>query len=142
MEVGLRWNLVDTSSGGRGEEFVHREGWDGDENFVAGFEESLAEQVNGFINAVGEQEFFWLQVELPGDAGFYGLALGIAREIFGAERLELLQHPGRAAERVLIEVATQAGTAAKRRVILRKRFDGGARLKHEDTSPAQIARAP
>ncbi len=73
MRMRLRRHHVDA-------DVVHEEGGRGDEGFVAVVEEGAAEEVDGLVDAVGEEDLVGLEAEVRGDVRFDVLALGVDGE--------------------------------------------------------------
>ena len=105
---------------------------------VPGVEVGLAEDVDRFVDAVGEQDLLRLETKVRRDAGFDGLALGIASEIAAGDAAEGFEHARRAGEGVLVEVEAEAAAVAERRVVLLDATDdrGGLRTLDFDVSHA------
>ena len=57
-----------------------------------------AEQVDGFVDAVGEQDLLGVEAEVRGDDALDGLALGVDGEAFGGESAAALEHAGQGAK--------------------------------------------
>ena len=64
---------------------VHEEGGRGDERFISLFQKCEADEVNGLVDAVGEQELFGLEAEVPRGGDLGELALGVGGEAGGRD---------------------------------------------------------
>ena len=108
-------------------DLIHGVGGHGQQEFVAGFEKCLEEDVNRFVHAVGERDLFGAQAEMRGHDGFDRLALGIARERAGGNLRQRFAHARRALESVLVKVEPHGFAAAERRVVLLHLLHASAR---------------
>ena len=113
LKVVAGQNRDDARIGCGGVDLVHGVGGNGQKQFVAFVEKGFEEDVNGFVDAVGEGHLRGCEAEMRGDDGLDGFALGIARECAGGDAAEDFAHRGRTGERVLVEVEAQAVAAPR-----------------------------
>jgi hypothetical protein len=64
----------------------------------------LAKQINGFVYAIGQQNFIAFHSQESGGYLFHRLSLRIFCKVLGANPLQPTKHAGRAAVGVFIEV--------------------------------------
>ena len=74
--------------------------------------------MNGFVDAVGEDDLVALEAEVLCDDALDGLALGIDGHALGGELLQLAQDGRAGAEGVLVEVEAEGVATGERGVIL------------------------
>ena len=86
-KFGVALHANHARAGCRGVDLVHAEGGSHDEHFVCRFQIGFAQQVNGFVHSVGQQDLFGREAEMLGDDCFDRFAFGIAREILGCDLL-------------------------------------------------------
>ncbi len=98
---------------------VHEERRRGDQRLVFGVEEGRADEMDGLVDAVGEQHLIGREAEVFSDESLYRLALGILRQPRRGDLPDTVQHAGRGGERVLVEVQPQGLARGQRRMVLR-----------------------
>ena len=133
VEILIGGNADYLGSGGAHVDAVHRIGGNDDEGFVAGSEIGLAEEMNGLIDAVGEQKLRLGDGEKASHGCFDRLALGITGEIFGRQGAKTIEDSGRTADGVFVEVEAQSLASGQRRMIRGDAAYGVAWFKHERT---------
>ena len=130
LERRVRLHAREASGHHERADLEHEEGGRGDERLVGFLEECGADQVDGFIYAVGQQHLVRLQAEVRGSDALDGLALGIPGEALGGDLAQALEHAGRRGECIFVEVEAQGIAAGQRRAILRHGEHGATRLRN------------
>src|SRR5450631_583465 len=90
--------------------------------------------MNRFVNSVGEQNLCLIESEKIRDLIFNRLALGIARQQFGIERVQPGHHARRAPPCALVEIQAQPRSASQRGPISVQILYRLASFKHGSTS--------
>ena len=95
----------------------------------SGFKEGEAKEMDGLIDAVGEEDLVGGEAEVRGGGDLGVFAFGVDGEIFRGYRLQAGEDAGRRGEGVLVEVEAEGGAGGEGRVILGRGEDAGAGLR-------------
>ena len=99
---------------------VHRVGGTQDDDFVVVIDISVDQDLNGFVGAVGEEQFVWGDLEERGQRWLYARVFGIDAQLLFAElALQKVDHARGTADGVLVEVEAQFARAAAARAASR-----------------------
>ena len=108
---------------------VHEEAGGEEEGFVVGAEEGAGDEVDGLVDAVGEEDLVVGETVMASDESLDGGALGVGGEDLGGERRWMQARTrGDGSEGVFVEVQAEGVAAGERRVVLRHGEDFGARI--------------
>src|SRR6185437_8181776 len=108
---------------------IHGECGRDDDDLILRFEISFADEVEGFVHTVGQQDGFRRQLKVSSDNAFHMFALRIFGEAVGSNLREHSLHAGRWGEGVFVEVEAKPFAPGERRVILVNLLDGGTRTQ-------------
>src|SRR5271157_1827286 len=128
------FEIYTAATGARVIDLEHAEGRGDYQHFILRIEIGLAQQVDGFVHAVGQQYLLRRKSKMLGDNLLRRPALGIAGKIISRDFLQPRQHARRTSAGVLVEVETQALTARQRGMILLQLLHGSSGAKHGRTS--------
>ena len=103
--------------------FVHGKAWCDDQSPVTGLQVGPAEQVDGLVRAVGEQDLLLREAEKLGHDPLARLTVRVAAEALGIELAQPFKHGRRGPSGAFVEVEQQAGTTAQRRLVRRRPGD-------------------
>src|ERR1700744_5140473 len=99
--------MHDAGGCARGVDLVHGVGGNGQQDLRTSVEIRLAEDVDGLVDAVGEEGLRGGEAEVLGDVALHGLTPGVAREVTAANAAQRVEHARRTGKSVLVEVEAQ-----------------------------------